>query len=88
MFQIDEGLLAVLLPRTSEPAALDVARKIRVLIAGLHLRDGRVTSQLTACMGVAGAKAAKTPEDVLDRANAALAAARNEGSNPIRAASI
>ena len=87
VFQIDEGLLAVLLPRTSEAAALDVARKIRVLIAGLHLRDGRVTSQLTACMGVAGAKAAKTPEDVLDRAHGALAAARGEGNNTIRAAS-
>jgi diguanylate cyclase (GGDEF)-like protein len=84
VFQIDEGLLAVLLPRTSESAAREVAGKIRVLIAGLHLRDGRLTSQLTACMGVAGARDARRPEDVLERAHAALARARNEGMNTIR----
>jgi diguanylate cyclase (GGDEF)-like protein len=88
VFQIDEGLLAVLLPRTSESAALDVARKIRVLIAGLHLRDGRLNSQLTACMGVAGARDANVPEEVLDRAHVALAAAQEEGSNTIRAAAV
>lgn len=88
VFQIDEGLLAVLLPHTSEAAALDVACKIRVLIAGLHLRDGRVTCQLTACMGVAGARQARGPEEVLDRAHAALAAAREEGGNTIRAAVV
>lgn len=87
VFQIDAGLLAVLLPRTSEPAAMDVAGKIRVLIAGLHLRDGRLTSQLTACMGVAGARDARRPEDVLERAHAALADARDEGTSTIRAAS-
>ncbi|MEQ8859237.1 MAG: diguanylate cyclase [Pseudomonadales bacterium] len=86
VFQIDEGLLAVLLPRTSETAALDVAGKIRVLIAGLHLRDGRLASQLTACMGVAGAKQEKNPEAVLEKAQAALGAAISEGSNTIRAA--
>lgn len=86
VFQIDEGLLAVLLPRTSEAAALDVAAKIRVLIAGLHLRDGRLSSQLTACMGVAGARDARQPEDVLDKAHGALAEAQAEGANTIRTA--
>ncbi|HEX7034744.1 MAG TPA: diguanylate cyclase [Pseudomonadales bacterium] len=85
VFQIDEGLLAVLLPRTSEDAAIDVAGKIRVLISGLHLRDGRITTQLTACMGVVGARAAHTPEDVLFQARAALAQAQQEGANTIRA---
>jgi diguanylate cyclase (GGDEF)-like protein len=85
VFQIDEGLLAVLLPRTSEDAAIDVAGKIRVLIAGLHLRDGRITSQLTACMGVVGARAAHTPEDVLYQARAALSQAQQEGASTIRA---
>jgi GGDEF domain-containing protein len=85
VFQIDEGLLAVLLPRTSEDAAIDVAGKIRVLIAGLHLRDGRITTQLTACMGVVGARNAHTPEDVLDQARAALSAAQQEGTSTIRA---
>jgi PleD family two-component response regulator len=85
VFQIDEGLLAVLLPRTSEDAAVDVAGKIRVLISGLHLRDGRVTSQLTACMGVVGARSARTPENVLDQARAALSQAQQEGASTIRA---
>lgn len=87
VFQIDEGLLAVLLPHTSEAAAVDVAGKIRVLIAGLHLRDGRLTSQLTACMGVAGARDAQSPEDVLERARAALVRAQREGASTIRATS-
>jgi diguanylate cyclase (GGDEF)-like protein len=85
VFQIDEGLLAVLLPRTNEDAAVDVAGKIRVLISGLHLRDGRVTSQLTACMGVVGARSARTPETVLDQARAALSQAQQEGTSTIRA---
>lgn len=87
VFQIDAGLLAVLLPRTSETAALDVAGKIRVLIAGLHLRDGRLTNQLTACMGVAGARDAQSPEDVLERARAALVRAQREGASSIRTTS-
>lgn len=85
VFQIDEGLLAVLLPRTSEDAAVEVAGKVRVLISGLHLRDGRITSQLTACMGVVGAQSAHTPEDVLFQARAALAQAQQEGPGTIRA---
>lgn len=84
VFQIDEGLLAVLLPRTNEEAALDVAAKIRILIAGLHLRDGRLSTQLTACMGVAGARSAQRPEEVLERAQAALAQARSDGPSSIR----
>lgn len=84
VFQIDEGLLAVLLPRTSEDAALDVAGKIRVLISGLHLRDGMVTSQLTACMGVVGARDSGAPEDVLARARSALTMAQREGRSIIR----
>jgi diguanylate cyclase (GGDEF)-like protein len=85
VFQVDEGLLAVLLPRTSEDAAIDVAGKIRVLISGLHLREGPITSQITACMGVVGARSARTPEDVLDQARAALSEARQEGASTIRA---
>lgn len=85
VFQIDEGLLAVLLPRTSEDSAVDVAGKIRVLISGLHLRDDGITRQLTACMGVVGARHAGKPEDVLDQARAALAQAQQEGRSTIRA---
>ncbi len=86
VFQIDEGLLAVLLPRTNQEAALDVAAKIRILIAGLHLKDGGLARQLTACMGVAGARSASAPEDVLDNARQALVLALAEGSNSIKVA--
>jgi len=84
VFQIEPGLLAVLLPNTSKAAASDVAAKIRVLIAGLHLKDGRVSSQLTACMGIAGARDLLAPEEVLDQARQALVRARQESPNTIR----
>ena len=85
VFQIDEGLLAVLLPQTSEDAAMDVADKINTLIAELHLEDGSLTRKLTACMGVVGARDAGSPEDVLDQARAALSEAQQAGGNTIRA---
>ena len=83
VFQIDDGILAVLLPRTSGNAAMEVAKKVRVLIAGLHLRDGAITTQLTACMGIAGTRAAGNAEQVLQQARAALATAQREGGNRI-----
>ncbi len=85
VFMIEEGLLAVLLPATSEAAALEVAAKIRILVAGLHLRHRTVTSQLSACMGVTGAGRGQSPDDVLNRARRALAQAREEGASSIKA---
>ncbi len=85
VFMIEEGLLAVLLPATSQAAALEVAAKIRVLVAGLHLRHRTVTSQLSACMGVTGAGPGQSPDDVLKRARQALARAREDGASSIRA---
>ncbi|MDH3643156.1 MAG: diguanylate cyclase [Gammaproteobacteria bacterium] len=83
VYQIDDELLAVLLPHTNAERAPDVASKLRVLIAGLHLKDGAITTQLTACMGVAGTKAASTAEEVLDNARAALKRAQAEGANSV-----
>ena len=83
VFQIDEELLAILLPRTSGDAAVEVAKKVRVLIAGLHLRDGAITTQLTACMGIAGTRDAGNAEEVLQQARAALQTAQSEGGNRI-----
>jgi len=83
VFQIDDEMLAVLLPRTSGSAAVEVAKKVRVLIAGLHLRDGAVTTQLTACMGIAGTQAAGNAEQVLQQARVALQAAQRDGGNSI-----
>jgi len=84
VFQIGDEQLAVLLPRTSQLAAEQVAEKLRMLIAGLHLRDADVNTQLTACMGVAGTGNAESAEEVLDRARAALVEAQLEGANTIR----
>jgi diguanylate cyclase (GGDEF)-like protein len=83
VFQIEDELLAVLLPRTTADAAAEVATKLRVLIAGLHLKDGAITTQLTACMGIAGTKDASSAEEVLSNARAALTRAQAEGSNSI-----
>ncbi|MEZ5557146.1 MAG: diguanylate cyclase [Pseudomonadales bacterium] len=81
VFQIDEGVLAVLLPRTSEAAALDVAAKVRILIGGLHLKNGSLSNQLTACMGIASAGRGNDAAAVLRHARRALDEARREGSN-------
>jgi diguanylate cyclase (GGDEF)-like protein len=83
VFQIEDELLAVLLPRTTADAAAEVATKLRVLIAGLHLKDGAITTQLTACMGIAGTKDASSAEGVLSDARTALKRAQAEGSNSI-----
>ena len=53
-----------------------VAKKVRMLIASLHLRGNDLNQQLTACMGVADATAAGKAEEVMDRARSALARAQ------------
>ena len=83
VYQIDDELLAVLLPRTSVDCAAEVTKKVRVLIAGLHLKDGVETTQLTACMGIAGTKHASTAEEVFASAKEALRRASPHPS-PIR----
>ena len=83
VFQIDDETLAVVLPQTSCAQARDVAAKLRILIASLHLKDGSVTQQLTACMGIAGTREATHAETVLAAARAALAAASTEGPNTV-----
>jgi len=83
VFQIDGETLAVVLPQTSCAKAEDVAAKLRILIASLHLKDGTVTQQLTACMGIAGTRDATDAATVLDAARQALAAAHAEGPNTV-----
>jgi len=84
VFQIDDETLAVLLPGTTADQALAVAKKLRVLIASLHLKDGNVSQQLTACMGIAESGTVNAAEAVLDRARAALTRALREGPNSLR----
>ena len=84
VYHIGDDLIAVLLPRTTGTQALQVAQKIRVLIASLHLRGDAVKAQLTASMGVSCSAHARTAEDVMANAKIALAQARVTGSNQIK----
>ena len=86
VYQIDGGLIAVLLPKTSVARAVEVSKKVRVLVAGLHLKDGIESTQLTACMGIAGTKHAQTAEEVFSNAKDALLLAKAEGANTIKSA--
>ena len=83
VYQISDELIAILLPNTSQDQAHAVAEKVRVLVASLHL-TGATDGQLTASMGIADAKLAKTAEDVMANAKIALAAARNSGRSSIQ----
>ena len=84
VFQIQDKLLAILLRGSTVAAAAEVAAKLRVLIASLHLKDGTVSTQLTACMGIAGTRHATSADAVLVNGRAALKEAQHEGSNTIR----
>ena len=79
VFQIDDGLLALLLPRTGQHAANAVADKVRDLIAGLQLHSSLNARALTACMGVAISRDADSAETVMQRAEEALEVARRQG---------
>ena len=84
VYQITEELIAVLLPHTTRGQAQEVAEKIRVLVASLHLSDADTDKQLTASMGISDAKLASTAEEVMANAKTALAAAKDQGYNTIQ----
>lgn len=83
VFQIDDGLLALLLPRTDHSAATAVAGKVSSLIASLQLASTEQDNGLTACMGIAVSRDADSAETVLERAERALAEARQKGPGKI-----
>ena len=83
VFQIREGLLAVLLPRTHGEAAQAVAKKIGVLIGTMHLSSIDGIDQLTACMGIATSKQGDDAKAVLTRAEQHLQLAQLRGPNAI-----
>ncbi len=83
VYQIGDDLIAVLLPNTTSAQAEEVARKVRALIASLHLRGDEIPQQLTACMGLADATLAVTAEDVMANARVALSHAQAKGHNEI-----
>jgi GGDEF domain-containing protein len=63
--------------------AQTLLQSVQILIASLHLKDGSVSQQLTACMGIAGTRDAVRAESVLEAAREALADARSSGPNNI-----
>lgn len=83
VYHIDDNMIAVLLPNTTLSQAQEVAKKIRLLIASLHLRSNDLQQQFTACMGVADASLAITADQVMNQARKALDAAQADGSNQI-----
>ncbi len=83
VYHIGNDQIAVLLPHTTLGQAKQVAEKIRVLIASLHLRGNNVEDQLTACMGVANAVQGLSAEQVMANARTALADAQTAGANQI-----
>ncbi len=84
VFQIDDGLLALLLPRTDHSAATAVAGKVSGLISSLQLASTEQADELTACMGIAVSRDADSAETVLERAERALEEARLKGPGKIQ----
>ena len=84
VYHIGDDLIAVLLPNTTASQAEEVSKKVRALVASLHLRGGEISTQLTACMGLSDSKGASTAEDVMANAKLALAQAQTEGNNQIK----
>ena len=84
VYQIADDLIAVLLPNTNREQALEVAGKIRVLVASLHLSGQTAPQQLTACMGIADAAHATTAEEVMANAKTALKKAQTDSRNTVK----
>ena len=84
VFQIDEAVVAVLLPQTTEGSAMRVADKLHKLIARLQLRDGTATTRLTACMGLAKTCYARSAGEVMAQAREALRSAQHAGAGNVQ----
>ena len=84
VYHIGDDLIAVLLPRTTQQQAIQVAHKIRTLVASLHLRGDSTATQLTASMGISSSLHADTADDVMANARLALAHAQATGRNQLK----
>jgi len=84
VYHIGDDQIAILLPRTTLSQARQVADKVRVLVASLHLRGNNVDDQLTASMGISNAQQAQSAEQVMENARIALQQAQHSGSNAIK----
>ncbi len=75
----------ILLPGTTEAAAIGVAEKLRVSLADMPVSDGRDEILMTASFGVAGLLPSDPGIDVgMARADAALYAAKHSGRNCVK----
>ncbi len=83
VYQISDELIAILLPNTTPTQASQVAKKVRLLVASLHLTSVSTQEPLSASMGIADGKLANTAEDVMAHAKLALAQAKQEGHSTI-----
>ncbi len=82
-----ENLFAVLLPETRRLGSMRLAERIRKVIEDYPFpsRERKEVENLTACVGVSSFPAnAENDQDLMNRALAALTAARNEGPNVVR----
>jgi diguanylate cyclase (GGDEF)-like protein/PAS domain S-box-containing protein len=74
----------ILLPSTSRQAALDVAERVRELVAGLHFETERGPLEVTISLGVAMLTAdAPSLATLIDRADQAMYAAKQNGRNRV-----
>jgi len=76
---------AVLLPETRSQGAMTVAERIRSSVARccIRLRDGRAMDTITVSIGVAEGKVPQQLDELLERADLAMYAAKTSGRNRI-----
>ena len=77
---------AILLPQTELKNAVKVAEQIRETVANKRIvnrQSGKTLGQITISIGVARHRIGEPPEDLIQRADAALYAAKNNGRNRV-----
>ena len=74
----------IMLPGANEAGAVIVAEKLRSALSGTPVQSGKKHFHMTACFGVAEIRSGdKSTDDCLNRADAALYAAKGEGRNRV-----
>ena len=79
---------ALLLPDTELPAGARVAERVRAALEEADIRYGRVVFRRTASLGVATSNGTTVPQDLLQRAEDALAQAKAAGKNRVHPAPL
>lgn len=81
---------ALLIPATSHADAAKLAERLRAVVAGSRVRRGagEVIETVTISLGVACRQAGESPEQLLERADSALYASKQNGRNRVTALPI